>query len=117
VDGTIHYFDLQPQHDYAAWRRVTAELCAELFDKPKRSNAIPEYGIHFYAPPTEPTLTPEATLGAAVEMAVRKETSMLASSLLQEAERCISLVKQEQTRRRAEARALNDQAVTSWSRK
>ncbi|MBR0800418.1 hypothetical protein JQ615_34125 [Bradyrhizobium jicamae] len=116
-DGAIHRFDLQPQHDYAAWRRVTAELCAELLDKPKQHNVVSEYVIPFHVPLTEPTLTPEGTLGAAVELAIRNDSSNLASSLLQEAERLIAVVKQEQTRRRAEARALNDQAVTSWSRK
>jgi hypothetical protein len=118
ITGEWLQLDLQPEHNYAAWRRVTPELCDDLMNRPKL-NAVPlEFGIYFYTPSKEPTLTPEGTLAATLETALRvKDEPCLASTLFEEAKRLVSLVEDETKRRQNEAIKLNDRAATSWSEK
>lgn len=110
--------DLQPQHNWAAWRRVTPELCAELLNRPKLNDITPDFRVYFPNPAEEPTATPEGTLGAALEKALRaKDEPCLASMLLVDARRLVTLVGDELKRRQAEAITLNESAMAAWSGK
>ena len=109
--------DLQPEHNNAAWRRVTPELCAELLNRPKLTDVPTEFGLYFHAAAKEPTQTPEGTLGAALERALRaQDESCLAFLLLEDAKRLVKLVGDELTRRRVEAIGLNESVMASWSK-
>lgn len=114
IDGS----SLQPEHNYACWRRVTSELCSELLDKPKLDDATLELKVYFHNAFSEPTQTPEGTLGAAFEKALRvKDEVGLPSTLFTEAVRLVALVADELKRRQSEAIILNESAMVSWSGK
>jgi hypothetical protein len=108
--------DLQPEHNYAAWRSVTPELCAELFNRSIWNDVTSVFGVYFHNTKKGSTLAPENTLGAILENALQSsEEPTLASSLLDEAKRLVTLVDEERKRRISEAIKLNDDAMNRWS--
>lgn len=114
IDGS----NLQPEHNYACWRRISPEFCSELLDKPKLDDATLELKVYFHNSSSEPTQMPEGTLGAAFEKALRiRDETGLSSALLTESARLVTLVADELKRRQTEATILNESAMASWSDK
>jgi hypothetical protein len=104
---------LQPEHNYAAWRLITPELCAELLNKiPSGSGS----NIWLrYEPPKRPTLAPEASIGAAVEVALlAPDGPRLDLILLNEARELVQKVKTYVDERRKEATAMHLGASMRW---
>jgi hypothetical protein len=115
TSGTPFSADLQPEHNYAAWRSVTPELCAELFDRPTTGDVSSVFQIYFHTQAKRPTLAPDFTMGAALESALQSsEEPSPASALLEEARRLVSLVDEEKKRRHLEAIKSNDEAIDRW---
>jgi hypothetical protein len=107
-------YDLQPEHNYIAWRRVTPELCAELLGQ-STANPYFEVGVYFAAEGGSPTVTPETSLGAVLERALRETgPSSMIDALLQETQRLIALVRMGLEQRRAEASILNARVIAAW---
>ena len=95
---------------------MTPELCAELLNRPKFHDDPAEFRVYSHSSAKEATQTPEGTLGAALEQALRANDELcLAAALLDDAKRLVSLVEEEVKRRRAEANSLNETAIASWT--
>jgi hypothetical protein len=106
---------LQPEHAYAVWRLATPSLLAEMLG-PERTAASGHRTYFPYPSGNGPTLAPENTLGAAIELALLDEAGpRLDLALLAEARRMVSLVQAYVADRRGAAAAMHRRAAARWA--
>ncbi|MDB5963482.1 MAG: hypothetical protein JWP59_4776 [Massilia sp.] len=104
---------LQPEHCYAAWRLVTSKTCQELL-----ANQPMQEGRFWlpFEPMDMPTLAPEGSIGAQVELAlVAPEGPRVDLALRREARHLVALVEGYVADRRLQAMQMHDQAAARWS--